>query len=88
MLQFVRSAQRFGLTSREIKQLIDLTQEGRRPCTYVGKLLAQRLAEVERQIRELKALRKDLRAALRRADRCEAPKGQICPIIQQADIPG
>ena len=51
-LRFLRRAQGFGITLREIKQLIDLTQRGRTPCEHARKLIAQHLAEVERQIRE------------------------------------
>jgi MerR family transcriptional regulator, copper efflux regulator len=82
-LRFLRRAQSFGITLREIKQLIDLTQRGRKPCEHARKVISQHLAEVESQIRELEALRKELRLALRRADTCEASEGQLCPIIEQ-----
>jgi hypothetical protein len=51
-----------------IKQLIDLTQRGRKPCEHARKAISQHLAEVESQIRELEALRKELRLALRPAE--------------------
>jgi DNA-binding transcriptional MerR regulator len=57
-LRFLRRAQGFGITLREIKQLIDLTQHGRKPCEHVRKLITQHLADVERQMRELAVLRK------------------------------
>ena len=68
---------------REIKQLIDLTQRGRKPCEHARKVISQHLAEVESQIRELEALRKELRSVLRRADSSEVSVGQLCPIIEQ-----
>jgi len=84
-LRFLRRAQGFGITLREIKELIDLTQRGRAPCDHARKLVSQHLAEVEKQMCELKALRKDLRAALSRTSNCQASEGQLCPIIMQAD---
>jgi DNA-binding transcriptional MerR regulator len=81
-LRFLRRAQSFGITLREIKQLIDLTQPGRKPCEHARKLITQHLAEVETQIRELKALQKELRTVLSRAGDCVASNGQLCPIIE------
>jgi DNA-binding transcriptional MerR regulator len=84
-LRFLRRAQGFGITLREIKQLIDLTQSGRKPCEHARKLVTQHLADVETQIRELEVLRKELRSVLRRADNCQASEGQLCPIIEQTN---
>jgi MerR family transcriptional regulator, copper efflux regulator len=85
-LRFLRRAQGFGITLREIKQLIDLTQRGRKPCHHARKLISQHLAEVEAQIRELEALRKELRSVSRRANNCQASEGQLCPIIESASV--
>ncbi len=82
-LRFVRRAQRFGITLREIKQLIDLTKRGLTPCGHARTLITQHLADVEAQIRELKALQKELRSALRQAENCKASAGQLCPVIDQ-----
>ena len=82
-LRFLRRAQGFGITLREIKQLIDLTRRGHKPCTHVRELVKQHLAEVETRIREMEALRKELRALIRRADTCKPSDGQLCPIIEQ-----
>ena|SRR5713101_2129859 len=81
-LRFLRRAQGFGITLREIKQLVDLTQRGRKPCEHARKLISQHLAEVETQIRELNALRKELRSVTRRAENCQSPEGKLCPIIE------
>ncbi len=82
-LRFLRRAQGFGITLREIKQLIDLTRRGRQPCEHARKLITQHLADVETQIREMRVLRKELRSALSRADSCQASERQLCPIIEQ-----
>ncbi len=84
-LRFLRRAQRFRITLREIKQLIDLTQRGSTPCEHARKLVTQHLGDVETQIRELELLRKELRSVLRRADNCKASEGQLCPIIEQTN---
>jgi DNA-binding transcriptional MerR regulator len=82
-LRFLRRAQRFGITLREIKQLIDLTQRGRTPCEHARKLVTEHLAKAEAQIRELKSLQKELRTVLSRAANCQASEGQLCPILEQ-----
>jgi DNA-binding transcriptional MerR regulator len=82
-LRFVRRAQRFGITLHEIKQLLDLTKRGLTPCGHARTLIAQHLADVDTQIRELKALRTELSSALRRADNCQSSEGQLCPVIDQ-----
>lgn len=84
-LRFLRRAQSFGITLREIKQLIDLTRGGRKPCEHARYLLKQHLADTDAKMRELEALRKELRSVLRRIDHRRPFEGQICPIIEQAD---
>ncbi len=84
-LRFLCRAQGFGITLREIKHLIDLTQRGCKPCEHARKLVMQHLADVETQIRKLEVLRKELRSVLHRAENCQASEGQLCPIIEQTN---
>src|SRR5213593_3585366 len=82
LLLFVRRAQSLGITLKEIKPLLDLASQGLRPCAHVKHLTRNRLQQIDRQIRELQSLRKELRALLRR--RVGRPQAnEVCPIIQR-----
>jgi DNA-binding transcriptional MerR regulator len=82
MLLFVRRAQSLGITLKEIMPLLDLASQGLRPCAHVKHLTRNRLQQIDRQIRELQSLRKELRALLRR--RVGRPQAnEVCPIIQR-----
>lgn len=61
-LQFIRRAKLLGLSLDEIKRLFDTAKAGESTAlrTQVGELLDEKLAEVERQIAELEALRASL----------------------------
>jgi hypothetical protein len=43
VLRFVRQAQTLGITLKEIKRLLELTHDGRRPCKAVRELAHQHL---------------------------------------------
>jgi DNA-binding transcriptional MerR regulator len=81
-LRFVRQAPTLGITLREIKQLLELTRDGRRPCKAVRQLAYQHLAEIETKIRQLRSLRHNLRDLL--SDRATAVSDELCPLISSA----
>src|SRR2546426_1587827 len=66
LLNFVRRAKTLGITLREVKRLLELSGQGRRPCPQVKELARSHLHEVDLKIRELKLLRKQLRVLLHR----------------------
>ena len=83
MLLFVKRAQTLGITLKEIRPLLDLSSQGRRPCSDVKQLARTHLREIDQKIRELQTLRNELRALLRR--RVARPHGnEICPMIERA----
>ena len=61
---FVKRAQRFGLQLDEISELLDIRERGLCPCGHADELLADRLEEIEEQMRSLIALRDDIRGLL------------------------
>lgn len=79
-LRFVRRAQSFGLTLREIRELLAVAESRRRPCARVRELAREHLGAIERKIQELEALRVHLSRLAR------APVGRrrdgICPLIE------
>jgi len=83
LLQFVKRAQSLGITLKEIKPLLNLASQGQQPCNHVKQLARSHLEQLDRQIRELLMLRKELRTLLRR--RVARPHAnEICPMIERA----
>lgn len=81
LLRFVRRAQALGITLKEIKPLLDVATRGQHPCMHVQKVARTHLREINNKIRELEALRKELRTLLRRkADRSRVDA--VCPMIE------
>lgn len=62
---FIRHAQTAGLTLGQVRQVLDIRDDGDPPCEHVATLVAERLAEVERRIEALL----ETRARLRELDR-------------------
>jgi DNA-binding transcriptional MerR regulator len=82
LLRFVRRAQSLGITLREIQQLLRLARNGRRPCRQARVLARRHLAGIERRIRELRSLRRQLRGLMSR--RVPARSDELCPLIPSA----
>jgi DNA-binding transcriptional MerR regulator len=66
-LEFIRHAQAGGLTLGQIRQILEIGDSGDAPCEHVGRVVADRLAEVETRIAELADTRHHLQALARRA---------------------
>jgi DNA-binding transcriptional MerR regulator len=77
-LRFIRGAQRFGLRLGEIKELLDIQDNGRCPCGHTQDLLRSRVAEVDRELLRLEQLRTELLTMIQRAD-CDAPAAMAWP---------
>ena len=82
LLLFVKRAQSLGITLKEIKPLLNLASEGQQPCSHVKQLARNHLREIDDKIRELEALRNELRTLVRR--KVGRPhENEVCPIIQR-----
>lgn len=83
-LDFIARGQAAGLTLAQIKQVLDIRDNGHAPCEHVRDLLDHRLADVEAQLRGLAALR-DTLAELRDQATAACPDAcspdQICEYI-------
>ncbi len=82
-VRFIKQAQTLGLTLREIHQLLGQTRRpSRAGCQRVHDVLAQHIAEVDRQVSELRALRRTLAKHLKT---CEQALGvdadPSCPTL-------
>lgn len=69
-LRFIRGAQRMGLRLGDIRELLDVLDRGQCPCGHTRTLVQRRLAEVNAELRELAALKRQLLDLKRRNDEC------------------
>ena len=56
-LDFIRRGRAAGLRLAQIREVIEIRDAGATPCCHVEELLSSRLADLDRQIAELQALR-------------------------------
>jgi Cu(I)-responsive transcriptional regulator len=77
-LQFVRRARAFGFSVVECRELLGLYGDRDRASADVKRLTLQRIERLEAQMRELAALRDDLKLL---ADACRGDGAPDCPIL-------
>src|SRR4051794_7882608 len=83
-LRFVRSAQALGLSLAEIGEVLRIRDHQGPPCSYVAELIATHISAVEIRIKELAALRDELRARLppgAEPDPARCAPDQICYLL-------
>lgn len=68
-VRFVKDAQAAGFTLTQVGEILAIRDEGLPPCDHVATLVDQRLAEVQQRMRELEAVREQLRTIAIRAER-------------------
>ena len=87
-IAFIRKAQALGLPLAEIKDILRLAQQGASPCGRVQAALAEKLAEVDRRLAELRSFRKDLAALVARdAEPSRQRRASVCAIVEDAPAP-
>ena len=89
-VQFVKSAQRLGLSLDEIKEILAFRDRGELPCDYVLAVIEREAEDLTRRIREMKQLRDDLRILKGKAQKI--PKARlkgdacVCHIIENQEL--
>lgn len=86
VLRFIRQAKALDLSLTEIKDILDLQRDGAAPCHRVTELLDNHIADIDRALVDLRALRRSLTTA-RRAARDSQRRGEdavVCRIIETA----
>ncbi|MGB9111501.1 MAG: heavy metal-responsive transcriptional regulator [Acidimicrobiales bacterium] len=69
-LQFIKGAKKMGLRLGDIKELLDVSDRGQCPCGHTQVLVQRRLAEVESEIKQLAAIRRQLLGLKKRNQEC------------------
>jgi DNA-binding transcriptional MerR regulator len=84
-LRFVRSAQALGLSLAEIAEVLRVRDHQGPPCSYVAELIETHISAVETRIKQLAALRDELRARLplgAEPDPARCQPGQVCYLLE------
>lgn len=78
-LSFIRRSRDLGFTLDQVRRLLKLADDRSAPCAQVDALTAENVAEIDRKIADLTALRGEL---VRRLDCCEGDTIADCGIIE------
>lgn len=78
-LSFIRRARDLGFTLEEVRELLSLSDQKRRSCKAVDTIARQHLADVDRKIEDLKALRTELNSII---NQCKCGTIAECRIIE------
>ena len=84
---FVRRAQAAGLTLDQIHTVLNVSDDGQRPCPHVAAFVDERLAEVDARLDEFAHTRSQLAGLRARLDRQEDGEpinaSEVCPAIDR-----
>ena len=83
-IEFIKRAQTLGFSLEEIGEILTVYDQGDCTCGQVRNSVESKVGVIERKLRELKALRRDLHAVMARlADRDRERSTTICPVIHE-----
>ena len=83
-LRFIKRAQGLGLSLLEIKEFLEVHDQGDLPCDHIKVKLEEKLSQIEQQIQQLQILKQELSGLLSGWKAVpEHPGDTICPIIEQ-----
>jgi MerR family transcriptional regulator, copper efflux regulator len=84
-LNFIKRAQKLGLSLAEIKDFLDIHDRGELPCEHVKIKLEDKISDIEQQIQQLQILKLELKGLLSGWETIpEISEETICPIIERA----
>lgn len=83
-LRFIQRARSLGFSLKEVASLLSLYRDRRRASRDVKRLALSHVAELDRKIAEMKAIR-DTIADL--AERCHGDQRPECPILEELETP-
>ena len=81
-LRFVRRARDFGFPVERIRELLRLWNDRKRPSAEVKKIAEAHVAELDKKIAELTALRDSMKDL---AKRCHGDQRPDCPILAELE---
>jgi len=88
MLSFIKQATGLGLTLAEIREIIAIRQGGAPPCVHVRRLLRDKARELDRKLRDLIDMRRQIRRSLAVWGRASRRGAAVCPHIEAHLVAG
>jgi MerR family copper efflux transcriptional regulator len=88
-LRFVRAAQSAGLTLTEVRDIIAIRDNNGAPCSHVVAVLDRHLDDLQVRIKELTAMRNEVRGLRERAntlDPANCSDDDICHVIPSQHV--
>lgn len=87
-LSFVKQAAGLGLTLGEIREIIAIRAGGAPPCMHVRLVLEEKARELDRKLRDLIHMRRQIRQSLATWNRTKRRRAAVCPHIEGRGAPG
>jgi len=85
-IQFIKKAQAFGFTLEEIRDILDLKNQGKTTCRRVAQIAGERLRQIEAELAKWRGFRRALGAALPQWKKQTAVErvcaGEFCDLIE------
>jgi len=78
-LSFIRRSRDLGFSLDQVRELLDLSDDGGRPCEAIDAIAKEHLAEIDRKIADLRALRRELASMV---DQCRCGTVAECRIVE------
>lgn len=82
-MAFVVKAKRVGFALEEIREVLSLRADGKRPCARVLALVDEKIAAIDTQLRALRDLQAELADLKREASEPIERSGAVCGIIEE-----
>jgi MerR family transcriptional regulator, copper efflux regulator len=83
-LRFIKRAQALGLSLLEIKEFLEVHDQGDLPCDHIKVKLEDKLSQIEQQVQQLQILKQELNGLLSGWEDLPEPLEEtICPIIER-----
>ncbi len=86
LLRFIKQARGLDLTLAEIKELVAIRRRGEVPCPHVYHLLEEKAEDLARKLKDVTALRRELRRSARPAGPPGLKGSAVCPHIEARRI--
>ena len=84
-LSFIRRARALGFSIEEVRKLLKLADERRRPCAEVRVVAGAHLEDVQAKIADLRAMERVLRETVAK---CASGRSPDCPLIESLSREG
>lgn len=83
-LSFIRRSRDLGFSLNQVRTLLDLSDDRKRPCSAIDAIAKEHLAEVDRKIADLQALQRELGSMI---DQCRCGTVAECRIVEALSPP-